>query len=208
MAAAVPPPVALQTVLNAIIACGVDHVALWNGSTAAERIASDVFDDDFYSCMDKSFEDLDDDMKSYSSLTVMNGQIRLNPVTKKNIRGFIQWSRNRIQCNEEPGEFIFLVADIPSLIQRYKAHQAYVKKSSTLSDASKPETFTEKMKWTDWEPSLYQFLRAIPGRSGIPLSYVIRPENVVPSATYTDFLDEYVDKASLAGDAFITDANH
>ena len=64
---------------------------------------------------------------------------------------------------------------------------------------------TEKVKWTDWEPSLYQFLRAMPGRSGIPLCYIMRPENVVLKETYTDFLDEYIDKASLTSDAFITD---
>ena len=112
MAAAAPP----QIVLDAMIACGCDNAVMWNGETAATRIASNVFDDDFSSCMDNSFDDLDQDLNSYASLTAANGQIRLNPRVKKNIRGFIQWCRDRICCNEDPSIFTFLVDDVPKLI--------------------------------------------------------------------------------------------
>ena len=86
-----------------------------NGETAATRIASNVVDDDFSSCMDKSFDDLDQDLKSYASLTVANGQIRLNPRVTKNIQGFNQWCRDRICCNEDPSAFTFPVDDVPEL---------------------------------------------------------------------------------------------
>ena len=63
------------TVLDAIIACGVDNAIQHNGNTAAERIATDIFNDDFQTCMDKDLKELDDDLKSYSTLTVAQGQI-------------------------------------------------------------------------------------------------------------------------------------
>ena len=80
----------MHTVQDAIILCGVNDATVFNGSTKAERIADDVFDDDFQSCMDKTIKELDEDLKSYSALTIGNGQIRLTPGNKRNIRGLMQ----------------------------------------------------------------------------------------------------------------------
>ena len=78
------------TIRNALIACGVDDVALYDGVTAAAWLANNIFDNDFNACMDKTYEDLDDNLKAYSTMDVANGQIRLNPGTKKLINAFIQ----------------------------------------------------------------------------------------------------------------------
>ena len=80
----------MHTVQDAIILCGVNDAIVFNGLTKAERIADDVFDDDFQSCMDKTIKELDEDLKSYSALTIGNGQIRLTPGNKRNIRGLMQ----------------------------------------------------------------------------------------------------------------------
>ena len=85
------------TVFDAIVACGVDNATRFNGNTAAERIATDIFDDDFSTCMDKELKELEEDLKSYSTLTANQGQIRLQPGFKKKIRAFIQWSRDKIR---------------------------------------------------------------------------------------------------------------
>ena len=68
---------AIQTVLDAMILCGVDNVAMFMGETQAQRIASEIFDDSFESCMDISFKDLDERFKTYSDLTAAQGQIRI-----------------------------------------------------------------------------------------------------------------------------------
>ena len=91
MAAAAP---LVYTVLDAIIACGVDNNALFDGHTAAQRIATDLFDDSYVSTMDKTWEELDTDFKSYTNLTQHQGQIRLLPGIKRNLKGLIQWVRD------------------------------------------------------------------------------------------------------------------
>ena len=74
-------------------------------------------------------------------------------------------------------------------------------------ETAKPENFTDKLKWIEWYPTFINFLRAISGRSGIPLSYICRPVSaIVPTTGYGDFIDEYVDKAPLTGQAYLTDA--
>ena len=196
-----------NTVLDAIILCGVDNAVRFNGSTAAERIATEIFDDDFASCMDKSVNDLESDLKAYSSLTVANGQIRLLPATKKNLRAFIQWARDTTRVGDDPTLAPFPVHDAPNLLRRYKSHEAFIAKSKTITETAKPELFTDKVKWEDWSPVFINFLRAIPGRDGVPLSYICRPnENPVvdPNA---DFIDDYVNRAPLEGEAFRIDAS-
>ena len=64
----------LMTVLDALIVCGVDNDALFSEETQAQRIADDIFDNVFASCMDITFKELDDHFKTYSDLTVAQGQ--------------------------------------------------------------------------------------------------------------------------------------
>ena len=123
MAAAVP-----NTVLDSVIACGVNNVLLFGGNTQAERISTDVFDDDFESCLFKSNEELKEDLKTYSSLTVAQGQIRLQPGVKRNLRAFIQWSKDRLRRSEDPTVTPFPVATTPALIRREQAHARFVSK--------------------------------------------------------------------------------
>ena len=78
-----------HTVLDAIVLCGVNHQIMFNRATAAERISTEIFDDDFSSCMDKSMKELDADLAMYSALTVANGQIRLTPGITKKIKAFM-----------------------------------------------------------------------------------------------------------------------
>ena len=71
MAAQAPPPFhpAIPgvntpfTVVNAIFDCGVTDVALFNGDTKVDRMAAELFDDEFLSCMDKTYKEFDKYLK-------------------------------------------------------------------------------------------------------------------------------------------------
>ena len=83
----------IHTIEEAPELCGVDNSAVFgqfNGQTQVQRIAQDVFDKDFTSCIDKTVSELEDDWKTYAQQTANQGQIRLRPVTKKNIKALIQ----------------------------------------------------------------------------------------------------------------------
>ena len=74
------------TLANDMYDCGIMYAVLFEGDTKASRIATELFDGDFTSCMYKTYVKLDDDLKSYYTLTAAHGQIRLTPVHKNNIR--------------------------------------------------------------------------------------------------------------------------
>ena len=46
-----------------MIACGVDNEKLFDGETQGERIALDLFDDNFETCLDMDVKQLDYDLK-------------------------------------------------------------------------------------------------------------------------------------------------
>jgi hypothetical protein len=131
----------------------------------------------------------------------------LNPATKRNIKAFIYWCRHKYRINEVPEDEPFPLHNITEIIRNAKTHKAYIDKSKTISDTATPSQFTDKVKWIDWLPTFKNFLRAIPGRNGVPLVYIIRDDPPVIPVAYTDFIDEYIDKAPLEGTAFITDAS-
>ena len=58
---------------EAMAACGANNIVLFNGLTLVERIASDMFDNDFISCVDKTLDKVNEDLKTHSSLTVAQG---------------------------------------------------------------------------------------------------------------------------------------
>ena len=106
----------MPTVVDAMELCGVP---------LAERaiLATNLFGDDFETCKDKSMEELDSDFKTYSDLTVAQGQIRLQPGIKRKIRAFIQWCRDCYRMDIDPATETFPVADASELIRRYKTHE-------------------------------------------------------------------------------------
>ena len=83
--------------LNAMFNYGITDAVLFDGDAKVSRIATELFDNNFTPCMDNTYVQLDDDLKSYSTLTAAHGQIRLTPGHKKNIKVFIQWKRYQIR---------------------------------------------------------------------------------------------------------------
>ena len=63
---------------------------------------------------------------------------------------------------------------------------------ANYTNAVKPKAFTKEVKWTDWASSFENYLRAIPGRTGVPLSYVIRENNVANPDLNVDFFDDHI----------------
>ena len=70
MAAALSP---VFTFHNAMVTSGILETDVFNGQSSAVRLAEDIFDNDFLSCMDKAQGDVEADFKSYSSLTQAQG---------------------------------------------------------------------------------------------------------------------------------------
>ena len=207
MAAVAPVQPVIYTVLDGMILCGVNNTANFIGQTPAERFANDIFMGTFESMRDKSFEELDADFKSYSDLTQLQGQIRILPMVKRNIKALVHWSQGQYRMGLNPQDSAFPIADVTILLRNQKSHAIFITKSKMIVNNAKPSNFDDKTKWEDWKPTFVNFLRSIPGRDGTPLSYTIRHNDTPDPTKNPDFLDDYVAMAPLTGPSFIVDAS-
>lgn len=195
------------TVRDALVACGVPDANPYQGQTSAQRMAIDIFNNDFNACIDKAASDLKDDFDAFSSLASNQGRIRLAPGVKKRVAAFVQWTKDEIRMDRDPATTPFPVNDVASLERRANSHKLFVTSAEMNSKAAKPRNFDSKSKWEEWNPTFRNYLRQIPGRNGVPLSYVIR-ENEQPNPMQTgDFLEDYVNNAPLHGEAYLMDRN-
>ena len=99
-------------------------------------------------------------------MTVAQGQIRLRPVTKKNIRALVQWIKDNIRTSQDPESQVFTRAgaDITTLLQKAQKHDCWTSKSSDMAKTAKPKQFSQDVKWLDWRDSFVNFLRSQSGR--------------------------------------------
>ena len=133
------------------------------GQTQAQRLAEDIFDNDFTSCMDITFKELDDHFKTYSELSAGQGQIRVQVSIRKNIKAYLQWTRDEICLARDQSITPFPVGQVTDLIRRYKTHKKFQSDSKTFAEAAKPVKFTESTKWEDWKPTFLNYISSIPG---------------------------------------------
>ena len=143
-------------------------------------------------------------MRTYLN-AVGKGQIRLNPQKNNKIKAFTQWVKDQYILGTDPTGMPFPDTHTSGLLRRSKKHQLFVSKSDTISKAAKPVRLTKQVKWEYWAPTFINYVREIPGRDGVTLKYIIR-ENDLPDLTPTkDFLDDYVNNATLMGGSFTID---
>ena len=134
------------TVMQAMVLCGVNDTDQHQGMTPAQRFAPDIISDSFTMCLNKSVEEVNNDIKQYGSLTQTQGQMRITPGNRQNIQDFMQWSRDMLRTGRDPSLVPFLVQDVAILIRNYKSRKAYMEKSKTIVETAKPIKFIESMK--------------------------------------------------------------
>ena len=198
MAAVVAP--LTFTVINAMTACGLNI-------DDATVMAMQIFMDDFKTCKDISNGDIDDALKTFSVLMVTQGQFRFFSAMKQRVKAFNQWSKDQFRLGIDPTTLAFLVNTATELLRCINTHKMFVDRSDAIALAAKTEKLTKDTKWEDWAPSFLKYLRAIPGRDGVPLKYIVRENDLPDKRPNVNFLDDYIMNAPLTGQVFTIDAS-
>ena len=103
-----------------------------------------MFNKIFTTCLNIGFSELEDSWKTYSTLSVTEGCIRLQPVTKVNIRAFFQWKNQdgRGSCLS-----VINVAEGNDPIERCNTHKQWTDDASNMARNAMPKSLTEKMEF-------------------------------------------------------------
>lgn len=195
------------TVLDNIVACGVSNVEQGTiGSSPAQRIATEMFNDSFDSCLSMTDTDIRGYLKTFSELTQAQGQVKLMPGAQRNLRAFVQQTSHAARRNLPLDEVLFDPSMQVEMLNMRKEHARFVDQSESLSKAAKPAPFKSTSVWFDWSKLCINYLRLIPGQNGVPLSYVVRVNDEPDRTEKPTFLDEYEATAPLKGSAFNADS--
>ena len=203
MAAPLPP---VFTVAQAVEQCGVPNAPAFGGQTPSERVAVQVFMDSFDTTLSITTDEVSDAITAFTKLTAPNGRIPLQPGVKRRVLAFVQWARSMLRTGRDPTLMAFPVGDILTLTNELKICKQFEERSKLMATQSKPKKFTPEIEWVDWEPTLVKYLRQIPGLTGIPLSYVVRRQEIPPAVPiFGPVLESYVIHAPLTGNVFDAD---
>ena len=175
--AGVAPP--LNTIVDSLDFCEVPLAPLYAGADQRTRIAGQIFMDSYDTCLSLTIEDVKDSLTSFAKLTAANGRIVLQPGIKRNIIAFVQWTRTELRSGRNPVLTPFPIANVVALHNNLKICSNFSKQSELLAVQVKPRKFTAEVDWRDWEPTFVNYLKLIPGITGIPLAYVVR-RNAAP----------------------------
>ena len=90
--------------------------------------------------------------------------------------------------------------------RREESRQQMSDTSSEKSKVASPGPLISELKQSDWEPKFENFLSTIQGFNGVPLSYILRP-NDLPDRVgpHADFVDETIACTPLTGVSFEAD---
>ena len=194
------PPNGPYNVTQAMRACGVDT------NPNATILASELFGDDFAECKDKKTTELVDGFKVLAKLRANQGGVKVGLRVQTKIKAFCQWAKDQLRTGMDPSSTPFPVDRSRELMARAETHDQFVKNHSSARSATSPKDFDKGIKWEDWSPTFMNYLNSIPGRDGIPLSYIIRDNDAQDHTPNTNFLDDYVMGAPLIGVSYEMDA--
>ena len=75
-----------------------------------------MFDNDFASFVENSHDEIDSDLKAYTNLTVIQGQIRIQPGVKRGLKVVLQLLKDLIRTSLDPTIVPFPVFDVVLLM--------------------------------------------------------------------------------------------
>ena len=188
------------TVQQAMMACG----ALTEEK--ADTLSSELFDDDYNDCRDKTNKDLVDSFKMLHTTPSTQGGVKIPLRTQKHIKAFCQWTKDCLRTGLDPAATPFPIHTTRDLMARAETHHQFMKNYETIASAAKPKDFTKDVKWDDWAPTFYNYLNTMPGRDGVPLSYIVRDNDNPDHTPNINFLDDYVMMAALTGSSYKIDS--
>ena len=210
MAAVAPPAVIVVPIVPEIDQ--IREILTWIGFQQAierENIINDAFRsyDDIQALTVKDISDLND---TFGRRTATNGRINFGIRRTKKLKSMVHWSQDFKRISYTPSiagltETLFLKA-LLTASERADVREQLVLKMDVKAKEASPGPLVSENKWTEWEPKFENYLSTVLGMNGIPLSYVIRRNELpIRSNTYCDFTEECITCTPLSGVAYEAD---
>ena len=157
-------------------------------------------------------EDIRDLASGFAKRTINEGRIIFGLKKTKRMIALMHWVQDFYRCSETPTlqgiedqNSFFSALDTAILRANVRVNAA--NQVDTVSKAADPRKFKDESKWAEWEQAFVNYLSTIPGVDGIPLSYIVREDEIDEDEEEDeDFQARTVRLAPLEGTNFKADA--
>lgn len=214
----IPPPYELL-IGDQIVPAGISddnsirQLLHWIGfRTDAQKNA--LVEDAFESFTDMkmlSEKDIATMSSGFASRTAGAGRIIFGTRKTKLLKAAIHWVQDFYRISATPSvvglsENTFK-AELDTALARASIRDNMSKNTSTNSDAANPGALKSEKEWKQWEEKFVNYTSSFIGANGVPLSYVIRDNDVPdnPNDEYPDFITKTVACAPLRGEFYTAD---
>ena len=192
----------------------MNQVLTWigfNTPNIRNRIMDDAFNmlRDLSTCKEADIRDL---ASGFAKRTQNEGRIIFGLRRTKRLIAMMHWVQDFYRYNEVPTlqgieTEDSLLSAIETAAQRANVRANAAEQVDTVSKAADPGKFKDESKWAEWEPAFVNYLSTIPGVDGVPLSYVVREDEIDEVVDDDeDFVAKTVRMAPLEGTNFKADA--
>ena len=154
--------------------------------------------------------DISDMAKDYGSRTVADGRILFGMRRTKMLKGFVHWTMDFYRVSQTPDitglSEITFKAQLTTALARADIRKSIKDNTKTVADAANPGPLESERKWKQWENKFTNYTRCHLGSSGVPLAYVIRPNDAPDNVTaHADFIARSIACAPLNGEYYEAD---
>ena len=178
-----------------LIACGITDI------NKAKTLSQNLFMDNYKTCVRTTKVSIRSTFKDLAK----NEGITVKPYIKRTIEAFHHWVKHCSWLGADPAFEVFPYNDVPAILEKTEAHERFLKDAIDIKTSAKPGLFTKEDKWIDWSKNFKEYLSLLPGETGLPLSYVIRPETNHQESRNGD-PEYYIQNAPLQGSVFQADS--
>ena len=190
----------------------IRQILTWIGfNNDAER--DDIIDDamttyDDILCL--TIKDITALATDFGNRTAANGRVCFGSRRTKKLQSVAFWVKDFYRISLTPTTNELDRASFATELTRARAREEVrlqmVAQSDVKSKAASPGPLVSESTWTEWEPKFANYLSVIMGINGVPLSYVIR-ENDLPNrqGPHADFVDETIACTPLEGESYEAD---
>ena len=122
---------------------------LFNGQTPAQRVATEIFGDQFETMIDMTETSLTTGLTSFSTMPAAGGQLRMSPGVASGLNALINWTSHVICLGIDPTTVVFPIAISANWLCIGKMRELIVKQAKLNAKATKPKTFTTTMNFEE-----------------------------------------------------------
>ena len=153
--------------------------------------------DDFRYLVEKDIRGMADE---FGKRTQAAGKIVFGIGRTKKLVGVMHWVQDCYRASDVPSHEHFDGAALFDALSLAQICKSDIDLAATNTKAADPGKFKDERKWPEWEKAFINYLSVVPGVSGIPLSYVVR-EQEVPTLgrEYATFNERMIHRAPLEG---------